>query len=99
MHQEHSKGIKDLGGRQPLYLKKQRATATANRGRSSGQRSYLGSRGTLRKTLYEIFGLKIAKQIVGTTNRMRKMTDCILWMGQPPPKRKKRLNTEQEPDM
>jgi hypothetical protein len=35
--QEGSKVIKDLGGRRPLYLRKERVTANDNRGRSSGQ--------------------------------------------------------------
>jgi hypothetical protein len=34
LRQKGSKGIKDLGSRRPLYLRKERATANGNRGRS-----------------------------------------------------------------
>jgi hypothetical protein len=44
-------GIKDLGGRRPLYLRKERRTANGIRGWSSGQRPHLGSGETLYKTL------------------------------------------------
>jgi hypothetical protein len=35
---------------------------------SSGQRSHLGSGGTLKKTMSEIFRGKITKQVVGTSS-------------------------------
>jgi hypothetical protein len=34
--------------------------------------------------------LEIAKQTVGTSIRLQKMSNWSLWRGQPPPKRKKR---------
>jgi hypothetical protein len=60
-----NKRINDLGGRWPLYLRKERTTMNGIGGWSSGQRSHLGSGETLKKTLYEIFRGKITKQIVG----------------------------------
>jgi hypothetical protein len=48
--QEGNMGIKDLGGRWPLYLRKERPTANSIRGWSSRQRSHLGSEGTPKKT-------------------------------------------------
>jgi hypothetical protein len=100
--------MKDLGGRLPLYFRKERTTAIFQegednreglRGWSSGQRSQLGSGGTLKKNLHQISGLKIAKQMVEAPIRMRKMTDWTLWRDRPPPKQKKRLHTEQELEM
>jgi hypothetical protein len=60
--QEGKMGIKDLGGRWPLYLRNKRTTMDGIGGWSSGQRSHLGSGGNLKKTLYEIVSMKIAKQ-------------------------------------
>jgi hypothetical protein len=54
-----SKQIKDLGARQPQYLRKETTTANGIRVRILGQQSYLGSRGTLEKTLYENSGSKM----------------------------------------
>jgi hypothetical protein len=65
---EGRKGVKDLGSRRLLCLRKERATTNGIGGWSSGQRSHLGSRGTLKKTLYEIFREKIVKQVVGTSS-------------------------------
>jgi hypothetical protein len=84
------KRIKDIGVRLPLYTKKKRTT-NAFEGWSVGQRSYLGKGGTLRMNLYEIFGGKIAKQVVGTSRRLRRIGIWRLWRGRPPPKRKKKL--------
>jgi hypothetical protein len=44
-------------------------------GWSSGQRSRLGSGGTLKKTVYEIFRGKIAIQEVGTSSGLRRIVD------------------------
>jgi hypothetical protein len=52
---EGRKGVKDLGGRRPLCLRKERTTKNGIEGWSSGQRSHLGSGGTLKKALSEIF--------------------------------------------
>jgi hypothetical protein len=68
-----SKGMKYLGDRRPLYPRKKGTTTDGIGGWSSGERSNLKSGRTLRKTLYEIFGSKIAKQMVETSIRMRKM--------------------------
>jgi hypothetical protein len=43
--------------------------------------------------------LKIMKQIIDISIRLNKMRGWTLWMGQPLQKRKKRLHTEQEPEM
>jgi hypothetical protein len=44
-------GIKDLGGRQPMYLRKKRTTTDGIGGRSREQRSPLGSGETIKKTV------------------------------------------------
>jgi hypothetical protein len=63
-----SKRMKDLGGRRPLCLRKERTTTNHIRGWSLGQRSHLGSGGMLKKILYEILRGKIAKQVVGASS-------------------------------
>jgi hypothetical protein len=54
------------GGRRSLFLRKEWTTMIDIRGWSSGQQLHLESGGTLyttlRKTLYEINGMKIVKQ-------------------------------------
>jgi hypothetical protein len=75
-----SKRMKDLGGRRPLCLRKERATRNGIGGWSSGR---------LKKTVSEIFRGKIARQVVGTSSGLRRMMDWALWRGRPPPKRKK----------
>jgi hypothetical protein len=83
-------------------------------GCKSGQRSPLGRRGTRKKALYEIVSMKIAQQIAeifkktrglevakGTaryTVQMQKVKDWTLWWGRPPPKWKKKLQIQEEPD-
>jgi hypothetical protein len=67
-------------------MRKERPTANGIGGWGSGQGSHLGSEGTL-KTLYEIFRVKIAKQIFGTSSGLQRMRDWTLRRGQPPPKR------------
>jgi hypothetical protein len=50
--------------------------------------------GPLGLNLCEIFGGKIAKQVAGTSCRLRRVRKWSLWRGRPPPKRKKMLHTE-----
>jgi hypothetical protein len=106
-HQEGGKGMRDLGGRQPLYRRKKRPTKDGIGGCRSGHRTPLGSRRTRKKTLYEILSMKIAQQIAGTFKKtrrleivkrtarstvgMREVKDWPLWWGRPSPKRKKKL--------
>jgi hypothetical protein len=42
-------------------------------------------------------GLKIVKRAVRISSGMRKVTDWTLWRGRAPPKRKKKLQIQQEP--
>jgi hypothetical protein len=83
-------GTKDLCGGQPLYLRKEMTTTNGIGGWSSGQQSHVGSGVTL-KILYAIFRGKVAKQVVGTCRRLRRIKKWTLWRGRPPPKRKKKL--------
>jgi hypothetical protein len=94
MHHEGKCGTKDLRGGQPFYLRKEWTTTKGIGGWRTGQRSHLGSEGTLNKKLYEIFRGRIEKQVVGTSKRLRRMKIWTLWRGRPPPKRKKRSCTE-----
>jgi hypothetical protein len=67
-----SKLIKNLVGGWPLYLRKNRTTTDGIGGCSSGQRAPLGSRGTLKKTLYEIVSMMTAKQKPDLTSHHKK---------------------------
>jgi hypothetical protein len=82
--------ISDLCGGQPLNLRKERTATNGIEGWSAGQRSHLGSEGTLNKNVDEIFRGKIGKQVVGTSSGLQKIRKWALWRGRPPPKRKKR---------
>jgi hypothetical protein len=44
----------------------------------------LGSKITLNKTFWQTVELEVAKQIVGTSIRLRKMSVTTLWRGRPP---------------
>jgi hypothetical protein len=112
--QENGKEIRVLGGRQPLYRRKRRPTKNSIGRCKSGHRSPLGSRGTRKKAIYEFVSMKIAqqtaeifrksrklevaKQTARSTVEMQKMKDWTLWRGRPPPKRKKKLQIQEEPD-
>lgn len=59
------------------------------RNRDFGKQLRLGSRCTLKKDLYEMVGVKIAKQLAGSYVALRRVKDWTMWRGRPPPKRKK----------
>jgi hypothetical protein len=71
--------MKDVGGRRPLFHRKEWTTAIGIRRWSSGQRSHLGSGGmlnrTLKKTIYKIVSVKIANQKAGSYATSRKIKD------------------------
>jgi hypothetical protein len=50
----------------------------------------MGKGGTLRINLCEIFGGKIAKQVVSMSSGFLKIRIWRVWKGRPPPKRKKK---------
>jgi hypothetical protein len=96
---EGNNGIRHRDVKVLPHLRKERKTTNGIKGWSTGQRSYLGSGGTPSKYPYQIFGGKIAKQVVGTSRRLRKIRKWVLWRGRPPPKRKKEFQVEGEPVM
>jgi hypothetical protein len=51
------------------------------------------------KVYRKITGLEIVKQIARSHVALRRVKDWTRWKGRPPPKRKKRRQTEQEPVM
>jgi hypothetical protein len=61
---EGNDGLRHRDVKELPHLRKERRTTNGIKGWSAGQRSYLGSGGTLRMTLYEIFRGILAKQIV-----------------------------------
>jgi hypothetical protein len=44
-------------------------------------------------------GLKITKQVVGSSRGLRRIRQWTLWRGRPPPKRKKEFQVQREPIM
>jgi hypothetical protein len=73
---------------------KEGTTGNGIRGRIRRQEPRLGSRAALNKTFRKTVELEVAKQTVGTSTRLRKMSARTLWRGRPHPKRKKSLFTE-----
>jgi hypothetical protein len=58
--------------------------------------------GNVRKTRWVYrtnIGMKMVKQVVRTSSRLRKIRKWVLWRGRPPPKRKKEFQVEREPVM
>jgi hypothetical protein len=51
----------------------------------------LGNKRTTSGIYRKTIGLEIVKRAVRISSGMRKVTDWTLWRGQPPPKRKKKL--------
>jgi hypothetical protein len=76
-HHEGRKGVKELCGGRPRYLKK--------RDRKKLRRD---STGNVNETLRKTAGMEIAKQISITTDGLRTIKDRTLWRGRSPPKRK-----------
>jgi hypothetical protein len=79
------------------FGKRRRAQPECNNGvrnRDLKERLRLGSRRTFGRIFRKTVELEIAKQTVGTSIGLQKMSDRILWRSRPPPKRKKRLYTE-----
>jgi hypothetical protein len=98
MYHECNTGIRDRGLKQRLRVSNQLKDLTMNaiEGCRLGQQSHLGRRGTLKMIFYEITGRKFTKQIAGSSVGLQQGKDWTLWRGQPPPKRKKRLQAEEE---
>jgi hypothetical protein len=63
MHHEEGRRTKDLGSKQPLYMRKKRATAIGIRGWNSGQLSPLGRGGPNYKTLKKTLEVQFVKQV------------------------------------
>jgi hypothetical protein len=77
-------GIWNQGSRQQPHLRKENTTGNGIRRWSGRQEPSLGRRKTLNKTFRKTTELEIAKQTVGTSVRLWKMSITTLW---PPPKR------------
>jgi hypothetical protein len=63
----------DLGGKRPLYIRKNRATAIGIEGLSSRQLSPLGIRGLAYKTLMKTLELEFVKRANGVSSGFRKI--------------------------
>jgi hypothetical protein len=75
---EGNDGIRHQDVKVLPYLRKERKTTNGIKGWSAGQRSYLESGGTPSKIPYDIFGGKIAKQVVGTSRKVTKNKEMDL---------------------
>jgi hypothetical protein len=91
---EFNNGIRDRGAIRQLHLRKEMTTSNGIRGWSRRQDLYLGSVKALHETRGQALQFEFTKQTVGTSIRLRKMTARTLWSGRPPPKWKKRVQTE-----
>jgi hypothetical protein len=83
-------GTKDLGGKQPPYMRKKRATVISIRGWSSKQLSPLGRRVLAYEALKKTLELEFVKRACGMSSGFRKIWKWTLWKGRPPPKRKRK---------
>jgi hypothetical protein len=93
-HHEGKRGTKDLDSKQPLYMRKKRATAIGIGGCSSGKLSPLGRGGLTYKTIKMSVELEFMKRANRMSSRFQKMRKWTLWRCWPPPKQKKRLCME-----
>jgi DNA-binding protein H-NS len=59
------------------------------KGRNPGKRAPLGSGGSRKKDIRDIFREKIMEHGVGISSGLQRRKKWTLWMGRPPPKRKK----------
>jgi hypothetical protein len=73
-YHEGKGGTKDRGGKRPLYVRKKRQTVNYIEWCASEQRSHL-ARG---ETANEVFRGNIAKQVVGTSNGLRRIRKWTL---------------------
>jgi hypothetical protein len=85
---ECTSGIRDRGLRQQVRRRMRIRDLCCRRP------PYLRNEGTTSGIYRRAIVLEIAKQVVGTSNVLRKIRKWILWRGRPPPKRKKRSCTE-----
>jgi uncharacterized damage-inducible protein DinB len=96
MHHEGRTGTKDLYGKRPLNPRKKRTNGIGIEGWRSRELSPLGRGGPTYKTLRKNLELEFVKRANGMSSRLRRMMDRTLWRVRPPPKRKKKLQIEQE---
>jgi hypothetical protein len=71
-------------------------TGNGIRGRSSRQELLVGSGTTLNKTFRKTVDLEIVNRTVGSSVRIGKMSNRVLWRSGPPQKRKKSILTTLE---
>jgi hypothetical protein len=99
MHHELKCGTKDLGGRQPPYVRKKRATVIGIGGWSKRQLSPLGKRVLAYVAVKKNLELEFVKRACRMFSGFRKINKWTLWRGTPPPKRKKNMHIQEEPVM
>jgi hypothetical protein len=86
MHHEGKRRTKNLGTKQPLHVRKKRATAIGNGGWSSRHLSPLKRRGPIYKNLKKTLELEFMKRAIGMSSRFQKMRKWTVWRGWTPPK-------------
>jgi hypothetical protein len=87
---ECENGVRDRGLKQQVRGNKQTKNPTTNNieGWNAGEPTPLGSGGTCKKDIRDIFREKIMEHVVGISSGLRRRKKWILWRGRPPPKRK-----------
>jgi hypothetical protein len=71
----------------------------ASRNRGFKEQLRFGNERTTSWVCRTTIGMKMAKQVVGTSSGLRRIRKWVLWRGRPPPKRKKEFQVEREPVM
>jgi hypothetical protein len=89
---ECENGVRDRRLKLQLRGSKQTKNPTTNNivGWNPEDRAPLGSGGTRKKDICDIFREKIMEHVVGTSSGLRRREKWTLWRGRPPPKRKKK---------
>jgi hypothetical protein len=96
LRQEGNNVIRSQDVEEPLHLRKGRKTANSIGGWNRRQQPRLKSMENGNKVFGITIGLGFGKRAFGISSRTQGIRDWSLWRGQPPPKRRKKLHTEQD---
>jgi hypothetical protein len=91
-------GIRRRDIKEP-HLRIDRKTASSSGGQHKREQRRLKGMSKYNDIYWRATGLKFVKRANGMSGELQKVRKWILWRGRPPPKRKKKLHTESEPEM
>jgi hypothetical protein len=92
-------GIRRRDIKEPPHLRIERKTASSSGGQHKREKRRLKGMNKYNDIYWRTTGLKFVKRANGTSSGLQKGRKWILCRGRPPPKRKKKLHTESEPEM